>query len=101
MEVVTINQHEVGERLPMRECIPVMEKVLRSLTEAECTLPLRQILWMPQKIGALGLMPVYWEPAQTIGLQAVTFFPANEGTKLDSHQGAVMLFEARRDRYES
>ena len=98
MEVVIINQHEVGELLPMRECIPVMEKVLRSLAEGECTLPLRQILWMPQQIGALGLMPSYWEPAQTIGLKAVTFFPGNEGTPPDSHHGAVLLFEARRGR---
>ena len=33
-----------------------------------------------------------------LGLKAVTFFPRNEGTELDSHQGAVLLFEAGRGR---
>ena len=33
-----------------------------------------------------------------LGLKAVTFFPRNEGTDLDSHQGAVLLFEAGRGR---
>jgi ornithine cyclodeaminase len=31
-------------------------------------------------------------------VKAVTFFPRNEGTELDSHQGAVLLFEAERGR---
>ena len=31
-------------------------------------------------------------------MKAVTFFPRNEGTELDSHQGAVLLFEAGRGR---
>ena len=69
-----------------------------SLARGQCFLPLRQIMWMPERIGALGLMPSYWEAAKTIGLKAVTYFPGNEGTEYDSHQGAVMLFEAERGR---
>ena len=96
MEVVIVNQRQVYELLPMRECIDVMAEVLRDLTEGGCILPLRQIMWLKEKVGALGLMPAYWERAGVIGLKAVTFFPANEGTELDSHQGAVLLYDAGR-----
>jgi ornithine cyclodeaminase/alanine dehydrogenase-like protein (mu-crystallin family) len=61
-------------------------------------LPLRQILWLPEKIGGLGLMPAALLPDKVVGLKAITFFPGNEGTELDTHQGAVLLFEAERGR---
>ncbi|MCH8808173.1 MAG: ornithine cyclodeaminase family protein [Planctomycetes bacterium] len=96
MEAVIVNQRQVHELLPMCECIDVMAEVLRDLSDGGCILPLRQIMWLKDKVGALGLMPSYWERAGVIGLKAVTFFPANEGTELDSHQGAVLLFDAGR-----
>lgn len=98
MSMVIINQSQVPKLLPMAECIEVMEKVLTGLARGECQLPLRQIMWLPDKRGALGLMPSNWISAGVIGLKAVTFFPGNEGTELDSHQGAVMLYDAERGR---
>lgn len=98
MEVLIVNQKQVAKLLTMPECMEVMERVLQSLADGACLLPLRRIMWLPEKTGALGLMPAYWESAKMIGLKAVTFFPGNEGTNNDSHQGAVMLFEAQRGR---
>ena len=98
MKMVIVNQRQVGQLLPMSECIQAMEGVLTGLARGECQLPLRQIMWLEGKVGALGLMPSHWVSAETIGLKAVTFFPGNEGSELDSHQGAVMLFEAKRGR---
>ncbi len=43
-------------------------------------------------------MPAHMTGTRRSGLKAVTFFPRNEGTDLDSHQGAVLLFEAGRGR---
>ncbi len=96
MSMVIVNQSQVPELLPMDECIQVMEEVLAGLARGECQLPLRQIMWLPDKRGALALMPSHWNTAGVIGLKAVTFFPGNEGTALDSHQGAVMLYDADR-----
>lgn len=98
MNITIVNQHEVNELLPMRECIEVMETIFRALAKGECTLPLRQIMWLPDRVGALGLMPSFWTQPKVIGLKAVTFFPDNEGTELDSHQGTVMLFESQHGR---
>ncbi len=80
----------------MKECIEVQARALETLARGKAILPLRSIVWLPEKVGALGLMPGYLEPQKVIGLKAITFFPGNEGTELDAHQGAVLLFEAER-----
>lgn len=98
MDVVIINQEQVGELLSMRECMEAMEKVFRGLASGECLLPLRQIMWLDERVGALGMMPCFWGSSGTIGLKAVTFFPGNEGTEYDTHQGAVLLYEIERGR---
>ncbi|MFQ5495120.1 MAG: ornithine cyclodeaminase family protein [Phycisphaerae bacterium] len=98
MSTLVINQDQVERLLTMRDCVEVMERILRDLAAGECDLPLRSILWLPGRVGALGLMPSYWQSAGIVGLKAVTFFPGNEGSELDSHQGAVLLFEAERGR---
>jgi alanine dehydrogenase len=82
----------------MRECIGVMEKTLGELARGEATLPLRSILWLPERVGALGLMPAALLKSGVLGVKAITFFHGNEGTELDTHQGAVLLFEAERGR---
>ncbi|MGE5414360.1 MAG: ornithine cyclodeaminase family protein, partial [Syntrophomonadaceae bacterium] len=64
----------------------------------EATMPQRQIVWLPDKTGALGLMPAHLNGLGAVGVKAVTFFPRNEGTTIDSHQGAVLLFETGRGR---
>ena len=98
MDVVIINQQEVTELLPMPECIAAMEDVFRSVVAGKCLRPLRQIMWLDERVGALGVMPSYCESNGTIGLKAVTFFPGNEGTEHDTHQGAVLLYETTRGR---
>ena len=72
MSVLVVGQTEVQRLLPMDECMDAMEKVLASLARGEALLPLRTILWLPEKVGGgatttaasaedqviLGLMPV-------------------------------------------
>jgi len=96
MNTLIVNQQQVERLLPMAECIGVMEDVLTALARDDCLLPLRSIMWLERDVAALGLMPSAWRSARIIGLKAVTYFPGNEGTALDSHQGAVMLFDGNR-----
>ena len=98
METRIINQESVPRLLPMAECIDCMREVLTDLAKGLCQLPLRNIMWLPEKVGALGLMPSYWKSHDLIGLKAVSYFPGNAGTEYDSHQGAVLLYEAKRGR---
>jgi len=98
LEVLIVNQSEVPRLLPVREAIDVMARAFAGLARGEATMPLRQILWLPEKSGALGMMPAHLSGLGAVGLKAVTFFPRNEGTDIDSHQGAVLLFETGRGR---
>jgi ornithine cyclodeaminase len=98
MEVLIVNQEEVPRLLPMKECVDVMARAFAALARGETAMPVRQIVWLPEKAGALGLMPAHIAGQAALGVKAVTFFPRNEGTDLDSHQGAVLLFEAGRGR---
>jgi len=98
MKVLIVSQPEVGRLLPMAECIAAMAEALAALARGEAVLPLRQVVRLPDGRGVLGAMPAYVGPLGVVGLKAITVFPGNHGTELDSHQGAVLLFEAGRGR---
>src|SRR6202162_5737573 len=98
MEVLIVNQEEVPRRRPRAECMEAVAASLAALADGKAMLPLRSILWLPERVGGLGLMPAALLPDRVVGLKAITFFPGNEGTELDTHQGAVLLFEAERGR---
>jgi alanine dehydrogenase len=93
MQVLIVNQKEVRQLLPMNECMDVMSEALKTLARGDAILPLRPVLWLPEKVGALGMMPSYLGDIRAMGLKVVSVFPGNHGTQYDSHQGAVLLFE--------
>jgi ornithine cyclodeaminase len=82
----------------MSECIDVMAQALTTLAQGEAILPLRPIMWLPERVGALGLMPGYLGDIQAMGVKVVSVFPGNHGTEYDSHQGTVLLFETEHGR---
>lgn len=95
MKVLILNQSEVRELLPMDECMDVMADTLKTLTEGNAILPLRHVMWLPEKVGALGTMPSYLGGIGMMGLKVISVFPGNHGTEYDSHIGTVMLFETK------
>jgi ornithine cyclodeaminase len=98
MQVLIVNQAEVGRLLPMAECIAVMEDALSALARGEVLLPLRQVLMLPNGRGAFAAMPGHLSTPAAVGIKVITVFPGNHGTEYDSHQGAVLLFETERGR---
>jgi ornithine cyclodeaminase/alanine dehydrogenase-like protein (mu-crystallin family) len=103
--VLIIDQRQVERLLPMPECIDAMHSALSAVARGEAVLPLRLIVWLPDRSGALGLMPAHLKTAATgagdLGVKVVTFFPKNEGTDRDSHQGAVLVFESEHGSLEA
>jgi ornithine cyclodeaminase/alanine dehydrogenase-like protein (mu-crystallin family) len=95
VKVLVVNQHEVPELLPMEECIDVMADALTALTQGTAVMPLRGMSGMPERAGLLAWMPSLLPASNVMGIKVISVFP-NEGTKLESHQGAVLLFEAER-----
>ncbi len=95
MQILIVNQSEVKQLLPMAECIEVMAEALKTVARGQAILPLRPVMWLPEKVGALGMMPAYMGDLQVMGLKVVSVFPGNHGTEYDSHMGAVMIFETK------
>ena len=93
METLIIPQSLVPELLPMKECIDVMADALLALARGDAVLPLRSMVWMPDKSGLLGLMPAYLGAPRSLGLKVISYLPSNHGSARDSHQGAVLLFD--------
>ncbi len=95
MKVLIVNQSEVIDLLPMTECLDVMAEALKTLALGDAILPLRPVLWLPEKVGALGMMPAYLGNIATMGIKVVAVFPGNHGTEFDSHIGTVLIFETQ------
>lgn len=95
MEIRILNQADVGRLLPMDQCIEVMSAALQALSRGEAILPLRSTMWMPDRTGALVMMPAYLGHINAAGLKVITSFAGNRGTRLDTHQGAVLLFDTK------
>lgn len=93
MKVLVVNPVEVRQLLLMNECIPIMEQALMNLGRGEGINPLRPVMFLPGKVGALGMMPAYLGEPPAMGAKIVSVMPKNYGTKYDSHQGVVLLFE--------
>jgi ornithine cyclodeaminase/alanine dehydrogenase-like protein (mu-crystallin family) len=95
MHPLFINRKKIASLLPMGECIEVMEEMFRSLSSGQCTQPLRTIMWLPNKVGLLGMMPGHSDAFGIMGIKVITVFHANRDFGLPSHQGVVILFDAK------
>jgi ornithine cyclodeaminase len=94
MSILILSADDVTSSLPMRACIDVMADALSTLARGEAIVPLRQVVRLPDGKSAFAVMPAYLGAPKAVGAKVITVFPENHGTPLDSHQGAVLLFEA-------
>ena len=95
MEPLFISKEKIASLLTMNECISVMEKMFRSLADGECIQPLRSMMWLPGKTGLLGMMPGYAENLGMMGIKVISVFHGNRNEGYPSHQGVVILFDAK------
>jgi len=98
MKVLIVNHQEVQQWLSMSECVEAMADVFKMLNRGNAVNPLRNLMWLPDKSGLIGMMPAYLGDARVMGLKAISVFPGNHATEYDSHQGTVMLFETQNGR---
>lgn len=91
-----LNKADVERLLPMVTCIDLMDGALRALSRGDALLPLRTMMWLPDRSGLLGLMPGYLGEPRSFGFKVVSIFPGNHDAGLPSHQGVVMLFGVER-----
>jgi ornithine cyclodeaminase/alanine dehydrogenase-like protein (mu-crystallin family) len=95
MNTLVLSYADVVRLLPMESCIEVMADALRVTSMGGAVLPLRSVVWMPDRTGMIGLMPAFLGDPASLGLKVVSIFPGNHGTGYDSHQGVVMLYDTQ------
>jgi ornithine cyclodeaminase len=97
-DVLVIDRDAVAAALPMDVCMEAMADALLALSRGEAGMPLRTLMWLPDKSGLLGMMPAHYAKAGVMGIKVVSVMPGNHGTTYDAHQGAVLLFDTRNGR---
>jgi ornithine cyclodeaminase len=97
MQVLVLSAEDVARLLPMSACIAVMRDALAALARGKALVPLRMVMRMPDGSGFLGVMPGQMsadgDRTGALGMKAVSVFPGNASRGIDTHQGAVLLFE--------
>ena len=95
-ETLLLSDVDVRALLPMKECIGVMERALRSVTDGSSVLPLRTVMRLDRTPNAFAAMPavVGKGAGASLGAKIITVFPGNDATPYDSHIGVVLLFDA-------
>jgi ornithine cyclodeaminase/alanine dehydrogenase-like protein (mu-crystallin family) len=93
--MIVLMQGDVVELLSMAECIEVMGSTLAALARGESLLPLRTVVRLPNDKDFFAVMPAYVGMPASMGAKVITVFNDNHGTELDSHQGAVLLFDVK------
>jgi ornithine cyclodeaminase/alanine dehydrogenase-like protein (mu-crystallin family) len=92
MGVLVLSDRDVRKLLPMDKCIELMAESLAALERGDMSMPLRSVFRPPDTPSLMGLMPAHRADA-AYGLKAICVFPGNPARGLDSHQGAVLLFD--------
>ena len=81
----------VGRRLNVHTALAAAEQAMRCLSGGSGVMPVRSVLKLPiEQFGVLASMPAYL--GEHCACKTQTVFPANAGSSLSSHQGAVLLF---------
>lgn len=96
--MIALSGDDVRALLPMDRCIDLMAEALSALARGHATVPLRTLMWLPERSGLLGMMPAHYGPANVMGIKVVSVMPGNHGTAYDAHQGSVLLFETKHGR---
>lgn len=97
MPTLLLTDVDVRELLPMRQCIDVMARALRTVAAGEAVLPLRTVLRIAETNNVFLSMPAILGRGDetAIGAKVIAVFPGNDATPFDSHIGVVLLFDAQ------
>lgn len=97
--MLIIGRDVVREVLTKKACLPLMERAFRAVSDGTAVQELRKIISLGDADGScFGLMPGSLQDPACFGAKVTSVFPGNFGSELQSHQGAVVLFERQRGR---
>jgi ornithine cyclodeaminase/alanine dehydrogenase-like protein (mu-crystallin family) len=94
--MIYLNEDRVAELLRWDDLIAAMESALASFSNGNVVQPVRGILTIEENRRYLGIMPA--ATGDVMGAKIVSFYPANEGTEHPTHNGSILLMDARTGR---
>jgi alanine dehydrogenase len=95
IDVLIISGAEVRRLLPMRDCISVIENVMRTVSRGGAQLPLRIGVAPSGTNNKMVVMPGYLDEPAGMGAKVIAVYPGNARRGLSSHMGVVVLFDVR------
>lgn len=84
------DEEEVRGRLRWDELIPAMEHALGEFSRGAALHPVRSVLTIEEGRRYLGIMPAVTD--EVMGAKLVSFYPANAGTPVPTHNATIVLF---------
>lgn len=87
-----VSEETVRDVLRWPGLIAAMEAALAEFSSGRVAQPVRSILTIEEGRRYFGVMPA--AAADVMGVKAVSFYPANAGTALPTHDAAILLFRA-------
>jgi len=90
--MLILDRDFVRTHLTYAACIPLMREAMSALSRGETRQPLRSIVPLDQG-RAFGVMPGALSADGVFGAKLVSVYPENHAKGLQSHQGAVALFD--------
>ncbi len=92
--MIILSSDDVLNLLKISDAIEVVSAAMVEVSNGHATMPLRSI--MPLGDGNfMGMMPGAMREPNCFGIKLVSLFPENPKSGFSSHQGAVILFEAK------
>jgi alanine dehydrogenase len=96
--MLILSHTQVCSLLPMRDCMSVVEQALGELACGEGVQPLRSAILLPGHHGLLAWMPGSLAPRKPFGVKILSIHERAAELGLDSHQGAVLIFDPENGR---
>lgn len=93
-----LDRSDVARLLDEREALAAAVEAFAALGRGDVVNPLRQAVFRPDRKGLLGSMPAFLADPPTFALKVVSVFFGGHEAGLDSHQGAVLLFDGETGR---
>ncbi|WP_233870186.1 ornithine cyclodeaminase family protein [Paraburkholderia adhaesiva] len=90
--VAYLDESRVQAVLHWDELIPAMEAALARFSTGRVVQPVRNVLTIEEGRRYLGVMPVADDDA--MGAKLVSFYPANAGSAVPTHQGVIVLLRS-------
>lgn len=84
---------EVRRLMPMKDCIRIVERAMRTVSIGGADLPLRIGARVPGTMNLIAAMPGYLREPESLGTKVIAIFPSNVQRGLSSHMGLVLLFD--------